>query len=218
MSKNSTMTSHQAPTTFGNFELSEGEEKELQLAQTLLGSTDESKLRYLAHTTSNIGVQSFLIEKVEYLDLLAENPQLHVKMVLPLLREVKPNQLNWISASLFWNPAVVNNVNLFKIVFEKVTKNYGASTPDFAAFLEAWSGSCDGPPLKGKMDVEVLLTVAAYMISSVGINLSSPHDIRTLDYNLKLRKDEISEWVALNMPDFVGLPLSWVLKSMDFYV
>ena len=34
---------------------------------------------------------------------------------------------------------------------------------------------------------------------------------------IEARREEIQEWVKVNMPDCEGLPLSWVYKVFDLY-
>jgi len=208
-----------APLVVAGITLSPLESKELQRVYAFFRKEDEIALQSLVYNTSNVGVQALYIANRKHLRMLAANPYLHAEMVLPLLRETKPDQIRFVLDHLFRNPVVVDNVNLFKIVFEQVINHYDDDMDMnivFEGFLKVW-GADPSNPHKKPMGVEVLLIVAAYTSSNIGMKVLLLRDRRAVNYNLEVRKDEIAGWIALNMPDFADLPLSWVLKAGVFY-
>lgn len=155
--------------------------------------------RFNVSTTENVGIHYFCVEKDSSLLLLARNP--HLSPLLVFLIERKLTSTETVSAistrcALLSNPAVLENPNLFKLLF--------GNLPDVTAanFLSVYNHTME------KANIDIFM----FMLAKVGDNASDTEKTLYSRY-AERRKDEVYAWAEKSAPDFVDLPLSWILRA-----
>jgi hypothetical protein len=155
--------------------------------------------RFNVSTTKNVGIHYFCVEKNSSLLLLARNP--HISPLLVFLIERKLTSTETVSAistrcALLSNPAVLENPNLFKLLF--------GNLPDVTAanFLSVYNHTME------KANIDIFM----FMLVKVGENASDTEKTLYSRY-AERRKDEVYAWAEEFAPDFVDLPLSWILRA-----
>lgn len=193
----------------------------------------------MAAGTNNVGVQYILIDYEELVLFLLDNKNLHPTIALSIidrLCKIEPQMLtgpasirfiNKAGVALTQNSIVISDAKLFKHAWEssKMANHHGVVSKRF-------DSDSDGALL-----LSLLLTHSANAHNNSASMISMGTLLLILSYVNKLDEanivsslcfyrdelarvydSEIKAWIAFNMPDHVGLPLSWVLEVVDLYI
>jgi hypothetical protein len=124
---------------------------------------------------------------------------------------------------LLYHKVVVANVKLFKQTWAltDIPRPYPLSpsqeaASDFANLYYALNATSTGANGENAMSMETLLLILSHLHRQEKYGIDPTLDkLRTKV--LHVRSAEIKEWLGENMPNLVGLPLSWVLEVYDLY-
>ena len=189
----------------------------------------------IAELTSNAGVQYVLIDHAELILFLLDNKSLHPKVALSILNrfgEIGPQMLtdsstirlvNKIMHGLIRHPTIASDAQLFKRAWEFIEIDHfkvRSRRSDYAGSLLLGAlvkQSSIKDYISDPMSVDTLLLILSY-INKLEEGQVSP-SLRAFIDNLKKTQNlKIEAWIKTNMPDHVGLPLSWVLEVVDLYI
>ena len=185
-----------------------------------------------ASYTTNAGAQYLMLENPSLMYRVVDNRSLHksvVSLFLDNLEARKQEDGGYLSLlriidSLMTRPVVVADIKLFKrtwFLLEAVGHSkslYGLEGAYNSILYNALDfNSNPRKPESSEMSIETFMFIMGYLndkdetttYSSL-LNISR----RIAEY----RKIEIDAWIQEKMPDYVGLPLSWVLKTVDLYI
>ena len=196
----------------------------------------DSARRYsLAKDTLNAGAQYVLSNDEDTLSVLLNNPNLNPQVVTMLTERIialgPPVWAGWTqmlydtTIRLLSHKLVVADVNLFKQawaafkLFNKVADNeMGTVNPlKGGTVIEDTLNFNSAMKQDNAMSIETLLFIFGHLNGSDPTTLSrSLEELR--EKIIVNRASEFELWVEKNMPDYIGLPLSWPLRVLDLYV
>lgn len=221
---------------FESFQLSVEEELEVNALNKNIKDYSLPTLTSLATSTSNAGIQYTLIDYSDLVLVLIANKDLHPKVALAIanrLSTIGPwtfrtpwatRVANMAANALVKQRVVANDASLMKLAWEVAEV---MNQPDIAANPSSFASSLlfDALLLHSSpshdtgevMSIDTLLLLLSYINKLDEKHVPSPlYALRAR--LLKGRRDEIKAWVKINMPDYSGLPISWVLEVFDLYV
>lgn len=211
----------------------------LQRQLSMAVTEENTHFEELARTSSNAGEQYLLSKRHGLIPSVLKNEKLDPRVV-PLLLDIlagsetqvlvalhADDEVQVIVAlhALFIHKVVVGDVKLFKRTWLQLTTSKVASaSPTDKLFYESMvlaDAMYYNPPTASghvnNMSIATLLFILSYLNNSEDQDL-----VLTLkhmcDEAVEARRDEIKAWVEENMPDYVSLPLPWVVKCVDMYV
>lgn len=213
-----------------SFKLTTSEKTELERFKRKDTERDFVQLEELAKTTSNAGVQYLMLDTSDLVAYVLNSKTLRPE-IIPLFIErllsftTLPLLYTPYSAlkTLILSPVVASDVNLFRQVWEAaVTLQLmeAVSQPLKGAALLATVLSKHSSGFnreRGPMSVETMLFILSYINKCDNGDFPLPVEIY-VKQSLADHKNEIEAWVESNMPDYVGLPLSWVYECLDLYM
>jgi hypothetical protein len=196
---------------------------------------DSAKRYSLAKDTLNAGVQYVLSNDEDTLSAVLNNPNLSPQVITLLTERIidldLPTWTRWTqplyrtTIRLLKHKLVVADVNLFKQawtafkVFNKVTDNEigVANMLKGGTVIEDTLNLNAAMEQNNAMGIETLLFIFSHL---------NGNDPATLSLSLKELREEIivnragelEPWIEKNMPDYIGLPLSWPLRVLDLHV
>jgi hypothetical protein len=151
-------------------------------------------------TNPNFGIHHFCLEKNFGLDLLSFNGSISLSMVNLIFEKLKTVEEGHYNACLYdgllYNPKVFSNSSLFTMIFNQ------AFSSESSRLLFAL------------VRVMMYIPFDVFMLLLLKIGEFRDDDLDEL-YSKEafLHKEEILDWVQINNPQLVGLPLPWVLKT-----
>jgi len=217
------------------FHLSPEEEAELEALKPSLiklTPTQAKAFERLAETTTNAGIQFLLLQQPVLIRRVVDSEYLDSRVVPPFLDylmitrrgnvyQVEANAVG----SLLSHETVVSNVNIFKQTLK--TAMLLSTAPfsperelenDLMYFHRALSWHSAAADIGGNaMSIETLLFILAYLSrqeDKYGLYVKLGI-LRTIV--LEVRDIEIKAWIQENMPDYVDVPLAWVLRVYDLH-
>ena len=218
-----------------SFRLTPDELAELENLKPSLDNFTSSRevLEYIASTTVNVGIQYLLFNQPRLVSFVANSEYLDPRAIPPFLDRVADTHqrrslyVSEIAAvnALVEHKVVVSDVALFKRTWD-VAKllnprllsplKEAESDFDYFFFTLDWH-STSSKDNANAMSIETLLLILAHLYRQ-----EQKHEIdRVLDTirakALQARDIEIKAWIRENMPDYAGVPLSWVLKIYDLH-
>ena len=166
-----------------------------------------------AARAGNIGIQYATIKHSVCIRNLAANTRLHLALVPLILEESNGRDSDDVLHALSINPVVLTNLNALKSVLEKMRdRGMESQVPEVLRrlFYQYPFGT------DGSMSIEIFLMVFSYMETH---HQDEIYLLEIANHMATERHDDLNAWVKTHMPDFAGLPLSWVLKSYyDLYL
>jgi hypothetical protein len=221
---------------FESFQLSVEEKLEVDVLEKNIRSYSTPTLVSLATSTSNAGVQYTLIDYSDLVLVLIANKNLHPKVALSIVNRLSMLEpltfrtpwvtrvVNMAANALIKQRVVANDASLMKCAWEVAEvmnqPNIAANPTGFAGALLFDTLLLHSSPAHDTgevMSVGTLLLLLSYVNKLDESHVPSP--LRALSVRLsKQRGEEIEVWVKVNMPDYAGLPLPWILKVLDLYV
>ena len=220
-----------------SFNLTPKEEAALEALTPSLSNPNPAHLRALqeaATTTANAGIQYLLLTKPRLVRLVVYNEHLDPRTIPPFLERIvgaesgslHPIEIHAVR-SLLAHEIVVSNVSLFRQVWDATmllngnrTSLMGLVASNFNHLYNALnfrSISTENDSNANAMSIETLLFILAYLNEHDG-KYEADETMELMRMKaLKAREGEIEAWVQKNMPDYVDVPLAWVLKAYDLY-
>ena len=213
-----------------SFNLTPEEQVEVEALQRKLSGPifkEDPQLEELARTSSNAGVQYLLSKMQGLVPLVVKNEKLYPRMVSSLLAIFTGGKYSDLAAlhSFLIHKVVASDANLFKQAWKTNQVSIASSaSPASKTYYEgmiladmfryhptATSGHVNS------MSIATLLFILDYL------NNSEDQDLvfilkQMCDEAVEARRDEIKTWIQENMPDYVDLPLPWVVRCIDMYV
>lgn len=221
--------------TIRSFHLTSAELAEVEALKLYLVSptpTQSQALKDVARTTANAGLQYLLFNQPDLVKLVASNEYLDPRAIPPFLERIASTKRRSFPAeihavrSLLPHKSVVGNVFLFRQVWEVLillNDNLTSSVKEATNLTLLYSVlNLHSFPTKedgNAMSIDTLMLVLAYMGNQAlggGVNIGLTMDAVCTKV-LEAREDEIKAWIQENMPDYVDIPLSWVLRAFGLY-
>jgi hypothetical protein len=212
-----------------NFELSDLEKEEAIVIDQQMRDGCGSLLENFAYKTKNSGAQYLLARDERLLRSVIRNKDLNPVAVLFFLehlaeqsKAVPMNIVTWVIDTIITSEQIVADVKLFKRVWSVAEvlghpdismELFGYSSLLYDA-MDARSTARNGEV--NAMSVDTLLLILNYM-SKFDSYETSPRMRDLRDEIMIARVDELEVWVKINLPDYEGLPLSWIIKILDLH-
>lgn len=168
--------------------------------------TKRKLLKMLAYSTKNVGLQVLMLQNLDLLTRLVTNPHFNLALVPSVLGIAERYSSEELVDELILGRAVCADMKTFKFIVKKYAN-------DEKKIL--WWIRILLVHRPKNLSTGTLLFLFSYL---------KDHDdeIAYLSSHAKARiesrKPEVEAWVNVNMPEFVDIPLSWVLEMVDLYV
>jgi hypothetical protein len=216
-----------------SFNLSARELLEIEaVSDKLMSPTpiEYKSLEKLAGLTCNAGMQYLMLDKGWLVSLVINNPNLNPEVVshfLLRIRRIKlaryPFDITQAFHDLARNKLVISDVTLFKQFWATagVVKRSQVPTETLAGESLLYSSmdeySMNKQGAAHAMSIETLMFILA-LVSKRDVSSINPSLFSLCETILEDRREEIRAWVEVNMPEYDGLPLSWIYEVLDLYV
>lgn len=215
-----------------SFKLSSEEKLEATRVQCRVVKHPTVKLKALAETTSNAGVQYVMLDDSATILHVLGNPNLSPLVAAIFFDRVKKKGpwTNYESRfvpfasttyhaieNLFRHKVVLANVRLFMQGWDAF-KDFKFDEPIMQANSLRWflEEALHFNPTNG-MSIETLLFILT-CVSELPDDMVTSKLCNRRDAILENRKTEIDAWIKTNMPDYSDVPLSWVIHSVNLPV
>jgi hypothetical protein len=217
---------------FWTFQLSSAEIVEANIIRQKLKSGHTQWLEGVAEKTYNAGVQYLMLEHPKLLSSLLKNGALDFRVVAMFLLHSglesffsmnSGKGFGFLIDAALRNPSVVSDVKLFYSILSSAIFHgylniaYEQTRYQSTLYYSLFYTSTAEDGETNDMSVETLLVIMNY-IGGIAEDDFFPTVVEQRDKILQNRGDDIREWIQGNMPDYVDLPLSWVLNSIDLYI
>jgi len=223
--------------TVRSFQLTSAEEAEVEVTRIKLNTdslipSQRQELYEASLRTTNAGIQYLLINQPKFSRNVAYNNHLDPRVVPSFLDRIASAEQGSLTSpeifavnSLLSREAIVSDANLFKRVWDATLLVNPRPLQPMRTQVKVLARLHDAINFRSlstkdnanAMSVGTLLLILNYLAREEEKYGVDDMMISIRARALEVRESEIKAWIQENMPDYVDVPLSWLIKVYDLH-